>query len=314
MNHTISGVNDRWSEGTTVHVYAQDSFGAQTGSSLANAAVSSDAVTFTGLSYNTKYVASDGTKSQRFSTVTDPALAAVTQADLTTAAAGKQDLDSDLTAIAALTTTSAGRSILDDADAPAIRSTIGALADTDARVVNRRSESYGFWPWDVPPTSSQSYGTANLQLYIRFLCTRSITATGMTLGVTVGAGADDQYDVGILSADGTTVLASSGAGNPVSHKLNATGIKSRTFTSSVALVAGTVYYACFCAALGGTAPTLTAYNHASGTVATMASQTPGTIDAVASWGGRANGAVALGTGLPSSTTTSWAPGVFIRGT
>lgn len=45
---------------------------------------------------------------------------------MTTALAGKQPLDTDLTAIAALTTTSFGRALLTMADAAATRNTIGA--------------------------------------------------------------------------------------------------------------------------------------------------------------------------------------------
>jgi len=47
-------------------------------------------------------------------------------ATVTTVLAGKQPLDTDLTAIAALTTTAFGRSLLTQADAPTARTTLGA--------------------------------------------------------------------------------------------------------------------------------------------------------------------------------------------
>lgn len=52
---------------------------------------------------------------------------------MTTALAGKQPLDSDLTAIAALATTSFGRSVLTLADAAALRTLAGAVIGTDVQ-------------------------------------------------------------------------------------------------------------------------------------------------------------------------------------
>ena len=56
-------------------------------------------------------------------------------ATITSALAGKQPLDADLTAIAALTTTAFGRSLLEAATAAAARSTLGVAVEVLARTV-----------------------------------------------------------------------------------------------------------------------------------------------------------------------------------
>ena len=67
-------------------------------------------------------------------------------------AAGYQPLDSDLTAIAALTTTSFGRSLLTQADAAAVRTTIGA---------GTSSFDGAFSSLSGTPTTVSGYGITN---------------------------------------------------------------------------------------------------------------------------------------------------------
>jgi len=65
--------------------------------------------------------------------LTDAATVAYVQAYVAGVMAGFQPLDSDLTAIAALSTTSFGRALLALADAAALRSTAGLVIGTDVQ-------------------------------------------------------------------------------------------------------------------------------------------------------------------------------------
>jgi len=81
-----------------------------------------------------------------------------------------------------------------------------------------------------------------------------MTVTKMTFVTTLAATNNDNCDVGIFSADGTTLLGSAGS---TAGKLNATAGVQTVSISSLTLVAGTVYYAAFAyGTVGGTAATL----------------------------------------------------------
>lgn len=77
---------------------------------------------------------------------------------ITAALAGKQPLDSDLTAIAALTTTAFGRALLTLSDAPAIRSYIGAgvLSGFRNKIING-----DFAHWQRAPAGTANTGASN---------------------------------------------------------------------------------------------------------------------------------------------------------
>ena len=64
------------------------------------------------------------------------------QTDLQTALDARQPLDADLTAIAALTTTSFGRGLLDDADATAGRSSLGVVIGTNVQAFDSDLSTY----------------------------------------------------------------------------------------------------------------------------------------------------------------------------
>jgi hypothetical protein len=180
-----------------------------------------------------------------------------------------------------------------------------------AATLNPRSESYGFWPNDEPPTSAQAV-TANWLYYRRFIAKRAITATGLAFAVTVAASVNDSMDAGILDISGNR-LASTGA---TAGLMNSLGAKSPSFTAPVLLVAGVAYWAVLVSAVGGTAAQISAYNMGSGLVPTLSCAVPGTLDAFATAGSRNNASAVIGTtpGLPNSTTQSFGPGVFVRGT
>lgn len=95
----------------------------------------------------------------------------------------------------------------------------------------------------VAVTASSSYG-------VRFLCPVNLTITKIAFVLTVAAGSNDNCDVGIFNAAGTTLLVSAGS---TAGKLNAAApsVQSVTVTAT-ALAAGTVYYAAFASGPIGT--------------------------------------------------------------
>lgn len=83
-------------------------------------------------------------KSSRLSAASVRSLCSVySTSEVDTLLAGYQPLDSDLTAIAALTTTSFGRSLLTQADAPTARTTLGAIGGSVGATTNRLVKSSG---------------------------------------------------------------------------------------------------------------------------------------------------------------------------
>lgn len=109
---------------------------------------------------------------------------------------------------------------------------------------NGREDSTQFNGALAPPQGPMGATTgavaASSVYFVRFVPTRSFTASKITFAVSVAAGSNDNVDVGILDFTLSTVLASSGS---TAGKLNATGNQTVSFTSTVTLVAGTVYYA-----------------------------------------------------------------------
>lgn len=98
--------------------------------------------------------------------------------------------------------------------------------------------------------------SANTAYLARFVPSRDIAVALIAFAVTTAAGADDACDVGIYDSTLTRVV-SSGA---TTGKLNSTGVKTVTVTTTV-LKAGKTYYAAIsCGTLGGTAATIRGAN------------------------------------------------------
>lgn len=138
------------------------------------------------------------------------------QTDLQTALNAKQTLDSDLTAIAALTTTAYGRSFLPLADASAARTLIGAVIGTNVQA------------YDAFLTSIAALGTAADKLIYTTAVDTAAEASLTAAGRAILDDADNtaqRVTLGLVI--GTDVLAPSGSGASLTA-LNASNLASGT--------------------------------------------------------------------------------------
>lgn len=117
-------------------------------------------------------------------------LSVYTSAQVDSLLAGYQPLDSDLTAIAALTTTSFGRSLLTQADAAATLTTIGAAATIHTHAAADITSGV------IATARLASSGTADATTYLRGDQTWATVSAGVT-------GSTGSVDNAMLRADGT---------------------------------------------------------------------------------------------------------------
>jgi hypothetical protein len=130
-----------------------------------------------------------------------------------------QPLDSDLTAIAALTTTTFGRSLLDDADAAAAQATLALPPPHPGYVAGK-----WYQPGGSQIAASSVPGTGNI-FSVPFLVPAAVTITQLGARVTTAA-ASGVFKVGIYASNATTKF-------PTGAVLAETGDMSTTSTGVV---------------------------------------------------------------------------------
>lgn len=119
----------------------------------------------------------------------------------------KQPTDSDLTAIAALTTTSFGRSLLEATDAPALRALVGASSETATGVVELATTTEAATGTDTARAVTPAGVQASRDKAGRLT---TVAASGATETLTL-AGPDDTFDV-TMDQSCTFTFTSPGAG------------------------------------------------------------------------------------------------------
>lgn len=151
-----------------------------------------------------------------------------------------QPLDSDLTAIAALTTTSYGRALLALADAAALRTTGGLVIGTNvsaADVVSKNGQAGILAPTARGWTTAATSFTNGRVMVSRFCPSVNFTVTSIKFR-TISAGTGN-VDVGIYDSTLTSKLRSSGS---TSGKKGANTTQTVNLSATLDVVAGTVYY------------------------------------------------------------------------
>ncbi len=145
--------------------------------------------------------------------------------NLVTDLAAKQPLDSDLTALAALTTTSYGRSLLEAANAAALRTLAGLVIGTDVN-------AYFTTPYHSPPqliAPTAAALTGNQSYYVGVLIPCACTLTGIWYWANTGAGTSR---VSLYNSSGTRVA------NRTTNFTPATNLNQVPFDSTYAAAPG----------------------------------------------------------------------------
>lgn len=167
--------------------------------------------------------------------------------------AASQPLDSDLTAISALTTTTIGRSLLAAASSAELRTIINAAPATHASqhqfggadaLALPQYDPYDGLPYIVPMGyhgSTTTTLTAKRGYFSRFTVAKKREFKFVRFGVAVVNGAEDKYDAAIFKLNGTKFERLASAGYKAVNTTTL-GPKAVEMTAAAVCEPGSVYY------------------------------------------------------------------------